>query len=130
MNLSRASVLALQRHFVGALSTPSRTWLEPLPAPRLAFVGSVVRRGRDGCVLDLGTTGSPGDERHAVRISHRGAERLQVRLAAIPPWLHAQWQDAESDTVTLELGQPAATLALAAGNENDGDFQGSLQFVV
>jgi len=55
MNLSRDAMLALERHFVGALSAPARTWLEPVPVSQLAFAGSAVQSKAGGCAVDFGT---------------------------------------------------------------------------
>lgn len=130
MNVSRDSVLALQRHFLGALRTPARTWFELLPATRIGFTGSTVRRAAGGCLLDLGTVDSPGVERHTVRISHRGAGRVEVRIAGAPEWLQARWRDGRSDTAVLESGSAGVTLALTATHAADSDFRGSLQLLV
>ncbi|MEA2465484.1 MAG: hypothetical protein QOJ98_3231, partial [Acidobacteriota bacterium] len=130
MNVSRDSVLALQRHFLGALRTPARTWLEPLPGARIAFTGSAVRRAAAGCLLDFGIVDSPGVERHSVRISHRGADRAQIRIAGTPEWLQARWRDVRSDTAVLESGNTAVTLELTATHAADSDFRGSLQLLV
>ena len=130
MSLSRESLLALQRHFLGALSAPSRTWLEPLPLARLAYVGSIVHRGPGGCVLDFGTVASPGKEHHAIRISHRGPEHVEVRIAGTPPWLKARWRDAGGDRITLQFGTPAAMLDLTIAHDSDDDFRGSLRLAI
>jgi hypothetical protein len=117
MNLSRDSVLALQRHFLGALSVPARTWLEPLPAPRLAFAGSALRRSRETCVLDFGTVETPGEERRTLRVFHTGPEQVDVRLGDFPSWLEVRWRDRTS-------------LELLARHATESEFRGSLRFVV
>lgn len=129
MTLSRESILALQRHFLGALSAPARTWLEPLPASRLALRGAVLRSRGDGCMLDLGTVESPGEERHSVRVAHPGPERVEVRLAGTPRWLEARWSDGE-DVVMLDGGSSGATLDLIVVHDTECEFQGMLTFAV
>lgn len=116
MNVSRDSVLALQRHFLGALCAPARTWLEPLPAPRLAFAGSALRRAGNDCVLDFGVVETPCEERQVVRVFEPGAEWVDVRLDAAPPWLEAQWLD-------------RSTLELRVAHDGESELRGALRFV-
>jgi hypothetical protein len=117
MNVSRDSVLALQRHFLGALSAPARTWLEPLPSPRLAFAAAALRRAGEACVLDFGTVETPGEERHTLRLFLPGAAHADVRLADFPSWLEVRWID-------------RATLELLARHDGENTFHGSLRFLV
>lgn len=116
MNVSRDSVLALQRHFLGALSAPARMWIEPLPAPRLAFAGSALRREGSDCVLDFGVVDTPGEERQLVRVFEPGEASVDVQLGATPAWLEAQWLDRR-------------TLELRAAHDVEGEFHGVLRFV-
>jgi hypothetical protein len=127
MNLSRESVLALQRHFLGALSAPARTWLEPMPASPLAFAGRFVRLDRDGCVVDFGSVESPGHERDVVRVHNRTLESVKVRLTDVPPWLTATWRGAADDVVSIA---PVGTafLELAASHDAERDFDGTIRF--
>lgn len=111
MMLSRDSVLALQRHFLGALSEPAHTWLEPVDGARVTFVGSAVRLDGEGCLFDFGTVESPGEDRRLLRISERGAH-----ISEQPPWLSVRWID-------------DATLELIAIHDADRDFCDSLGFV-
>lgn len=117
MTLSPESVLALQRHFLGSLTVPARTWLEPLPAPRLAFAGSALRHSRGQCVLDFGTVETPGEERRVLRVFDAADERAEIRLADFPPWLAARWID-------------GTTLELLASHRAESDVRGVLRFVV
>ncbi len=126
MNLSRDSVLALQRHFLGALRAPARTWLEPMPSPRLLFLGGAIRAG----VLDLGTVSSPGAERCHVRVCNRDAERVDVRLADLPSWLTARWVSAEGESVSLDGGGAGAAVDVVVVHDAEGEFHGVLQFAV
>jgi hypothetical protein len=124
MNLSRDSVLALQRHFLGALRAPARTWLEPVLSPRLVFLGGAIRSG----VLDLGSVSSPGAERTRIRVCNRGAEQIDVRLSDAPAWLTARWISAEGDTVHIDGGGPGAVLELLVVHDTEQEFHGALQF--
>ncbi len=130
MNLSRDSMHALQRHFLGALSAPARTWLEPLPSPPLAFAGNAIRPARDGCVLDFGSVASPGEERRLVRVCNRGMKRADVRLADPPPWLTARWLDGNGDAISLGSGDAGATLEVFVKHDAECEFRGVLRFLV
>jgi hypothetical protein len=127
MNLSRDSIFALQRHFLGALSAPSRTWLEPLPSQPLIFIGDALRALSDGCVVDFGSVSSPGEERRLVRVCNRGAEQADVRLDEPPAWLMAAWLDRDGDTASLAGGE-SATLELIVPHDAERDFRGTLRF--
>lgn len=127
MNLSRDSILALQRHFLGALSVPSRTWLEPLPIQPLVVAGAALRSQSDGCVIDFGSVSSPGEERCLVQVGNRGLERVDVRLGAPPAWLLASWVDAGGDTVSLATGE-SASLELIIPHDVEREFAGDLRF--
>lgn len=129
MNLSRESMLALQRHFLGALSAPARTWLEPLPLRPLAYAGDAVRAAADGCTLDLGSVTSPGEERHFVRVCNRGTERIDVRLGDRPEWLTARWTGNGSETVTLHPGEAGAQLEIVVAHDAEQEFHGTVQFL-
>jgi len=124
MNLSRDSVLALQRHFLGALRAPARTWLEAVPTPRLVFLGGAIRSG----VLDLGRVSSPGTEKTRVRVCHPGVGRIDVRLSDAPPWLTARWLSAEGGTVRIDGGGPGAVLELLAVHDTEQELDGALRF--
>lgn len=130
MKLSRDSMHALQRHFLGALSAPARTWLEPQSPVRLAFAGSAIRSTRDGCVLDFGSVASPGEERHLVRVSSRGTKPVNVRLAGRPSWLSARWVDADGDSVSLASGDAGATLEVLVTHDAEREFRGAFSFLV
>lgn len=127
MTLSRDSIFALQRHFLGALSAPSRTWLEPLPSQPLVFIGDAMRSHSDGCVVDFGSVSSPGEERRLVRVCNRGAEQADVRLDEPPAWLIATWLERDGDTASLASGQ-SATLELIVPHDAEREFRGSLRF--
>jgi hypothetical protein len=129
MNFSRDSVLALQRHFLGALSTPSCTWLEPLPAKRLAFDGTIVRSTDGGCLLDLGTVTSPGEERHTVRVSNPGTKPVEVRIGHVAPWMTVRWLETPKDTVTLDGGDAGAILELTVAHDGEIKLAGTLRLV-
>jgi hypothetical protein len=129
MNLTRDSMLALQRHFLGALSTPARTWLEPLPSPPLAFAGEALRWDREGCVLDLGDVRSPGEERHRVRVCNRGAKHIDVRVAEVPAWLTARWLESGGDAISLASEAAGATLEVVVAHDEEREFRGTIAFV-
>jgi len=130
MNLSRESMLALERHFVGVLSAPARVWLEPLPASQLAFAGCAVRSHRGECVVEFGTVDSPGRETHLVRVINRGGQAVQVHLAEHPKWLSARWLDASHDPVPAGAGEAGETLELVAVHDVENRFGGCLRFLV
>src|SRR6201999_3075842 len=129
MSLSRDSVLALQRHFLGALSNPASTWLELLPPRRLVYSGMIVAGAGDDCLLDFGTVVSPGEECRTVRVSNPGAEALEVRIADMPPWTWAGWLETSTDAVTI-AGNGESTLELRASHDSDGAFDGTMQLAV
>jgi len=129
MNVSRESILALQRHFLGALSAPSRTWLEPLPAQPLVFAGAAIRAGRDGCAVDFGSVSSPGEERCVIRVGNRETGPVDVRLDDPPAWLMASWAGVDEDSVTLGSGETAA-LELIVIHDAEREFAGALRFLV
>lgn len=124
MNLSRDSVLALQRHFLGALRAPARTWLEPVPSSRLVFFGNAIRSG----ILDLGSVSSPGAEHSRVRVCNRGTQPIDVRLTDAPAWLTARWAQAASDTVPVGGDGRGAVLDVLVVHDTEQEFQGVLQF--
>ena len=126
MKLSRDSVLALQRHFLGALRAPARTWLEPLPSPPLVFRGDALRSG----TLDLGSVSSPGEERCVVRICNRSAERVDVRIGAAPAWLTARWLGVDGDTAPVGCGDSGVTLEIRVIHDDEREFRGTLPFVL
>ncbi|HYC60684.1 MAG TPA: hypothetical protein VEK79_14055 [Thermoanaerobaculia bacterium] len=112
MNLSRDAVLALQRHFLGALSAPARTWLEPLPSPPLIFAGRDIRPAPEGCELDLGNVVSPG---HARSLLHVFSGDGEIRLVDQPSWLTSRWVD---DT----------SLEVVIAHDVEREFRGALRF--
>lgn len=128
MTLTRESILALERHFVGALTAPSRTWLEPLPQQPLVFTGAALRFDGEVPALDLGTVSSPGEERHIVRVCNRGAERAGVAIEP-PAWLLASWIDRDDETISLATGE-AASVEVILPHDAEREFQGALQFRV
>jgi hypothetical protein len=127
MTLSRDSIFALQRHFLGALSAPSRTWLEPLPSQPLVFIGDALRAHSDGSAVDFGSVSSPGEERRLVRVCNRGAEQADVRLDEPPAWLIATWIERDGDTASLASGE-SATLELIVPHDAEREFRGTLRF--
>src|SRR5262245_62104705 len=101
MNLSRDSILALQRHFLGALGAPPDTGLELLRAQPLLFAGDSIRAGDEDCAADFGTVSSPGEERRLIRVGNRRSEGVVVRLGESPVWLMARWADAEGESASI-----------------------------
>jgi hypothetical protein len=130
MNLSRDSILALQRHFLGALSGPARTWLEPLPSSPLVFVGDAIRTEHGEPLLDFGCVASPGEEHRLLRVCNRGSEDLEVRMHEPPPWLSAGWLESDGDRVLLRSGHPGATAELIVPHDAEREFRGALRFEV
>jgi len=126
MNLSRESILALERHFVGALTAPSRTWLEPLPVQLLAFACEAIRFDGDATTIDLGTVSSPGEERRIVHVCNRSAEDVEITLEP-PAWLLASWIDRDEETIALAPGDVAA-LELILPHDAEREYRGALQF--
>jgi len=124
MKLSRDSVLALQRHFLGALRAPARAWLEPLPSPPLVILGGAIRSG----TLDLGSVSSPGQERCRVRVCNRSAQRIEVRIAEVPSWLTVRWLGVEGDTVAMAGGEAGASLEVLVIHDEERQFHGVLRF--
>lgn len=116
MNFSRESALALQRHYVGALSNPAATWLEPMPASHLAFAGSAIRADRDGCMLDFGTVDSPAGERRTVRVFRPGDHAAAIRFGEAPAWLEAEWMQ----------GQSGAVLSVQIIDDAEGERSGAV----
>jgi hypothetical protein len=127
MTLSRDSIFALQRHFLGALSAPSHTWLEPLPSQPLVFIGDALRAHSDGSAVDFGSVSSPGEERRLVRVCNRGAEQADVRLDEPPAWLIATWLERDGDTASLASGE-SAMLELIVPHDAEREFRGTLRF--
>lgn len=130
MSLSRETMLALERHFVGALSAPARTWLEPVPASQLAFAGSAVRGSDGGCAIDFGTVDSPGCDARRVRVLNRGRESVDVTIGNRPSWLTVRWRDAERDAVTIAAGRAGETIELTAVHDAEKRFDGCIRFLV
>jgi len=130
MNLSRESMLALERHFVGVLSAPARAWLEPLPASQLAFAGSAIRSHDGKCVVDFGTVDSPGRECHLVRVINRGRQPAQVHLAEHPKWLSAHWLGGSRDPVPVGADDAGETLELVAAHDVESRFDGCIRFLI
>lgn len=126
MNLTRESLLALQRHFLGTLNAPPRTWLEALPSPPLVFAGETLRWEDAHCVLDLGDVRSPGEERQRVRVCNRGAERLDVRIQEVPPWLTARWLGARGDAISIASKDVGATLEVVVAHDEEREFRGAV----
>ena len=87
MSFSVTSALALQRHYVGALSKPATTWLEPAPAAQLAFAGDALRIDQEGCVLDFGTVDAPRGQWRSVRVFVPGTMPVSMRVSEAPPWV-------------------------------------------
>jgi hypothetical protein len=101
MNLSRDSALALQRHYVGALSQAATTWLESLPANRVAFAGGAIRTDGESCVLDFGVVDTPNGERRAVRIFQPGPQPISIRVSEVPAWIVADWSDETNASILI-----------------------------
>jgi hypothetical protein len=129
MNLSRESMLALERHFVGALSAPVRTWLEPAPASRLVFAGSVLRSRAGECLIDLGTVESPGREHHLLRVGNRGLHPVLVHIGDSPRWLAVRWRDVPGGVLSVAPGA-AETIELIAAHDGESQFHDSIRFLV
>jgi len=126
MNISPDSVRALERHFVGTLSLPSRLWLDSVPLSHVVVTGSAALRGAgDGCALDLGTVESPGAERQVVRIAGARPEVVEMKLGGVPPWLTARWLQAVGDAIRVE-SRAGAELELTATHDvlKQTDFAG------
>jgi hypothetical protein len=130
MNLSREAMLALERHFVGALSAPARTWLEPVPASQFAFAGSAVRARDGGCAVDFGTVDSPGRDTQLVRVANRGPHSVDVYIGDHPAWLAVRWRDAKGDAVPAAAGAAGETLELVAVHDAEKRFDGFIRFLV
>lgn len=130
MNLSRDSVLALERHFLGALSAPARTWLEPVPASQLAFAGAALESHTGGCYLDFGTAQSPGRECRLVRVINLGSETVRIRISECPPWLTATWRDSSHRDVSCAAGTAGEVLELVAVHDGESEFRGFIRFQI
>jgi len=126
MNLPPDSVRALERHFVGALSLPSRLWLDPLPLSHVVISGGDALRdaGGGGCAIDFGVVESPGAERQVVRITNAA----QMTMIDAAPWLAARWTtdagyEAELELVAahdvLKQTELAGAVHIAAGGERE-----------
>lgn len=87
MSFSVYSALALQRHYVGALSKPATTWLEPSAAVQLAFAGDALRVDDEGCMLDFGTVELSLGEWRSVRMFVPGTMPVSMRVSEAPPWV-------------------------------------------
>lgn len=112
MNLTPQSVAGLKRHLLGALSLPSRIWLEPVLSPRLSFASAPpLRISGDDCLLDLGRVASPGTERRTIRVRNRGWKQVRVRIIEVPPWIDVKWRDEEGSSIGLAPGSAGADLA-------------------
>ena len=132
MNVSPDSVRALERHFVGALSSPSRLWLDPLPLSHVVVSGGeALRSDGDACSIDFGVVESPGTERQVVRISNAWPELVEMKLGDAPPWLAARWLYVAGDTVRVDAGG-AAELELSAAHDalKQTGFDGAVQLFV
>lgn len=106
MTLSRDSVLALKRHFVGGLQVPSPLWLEPVPAPQVLLTSDALRGG----LLDFGVVSSPGRERRIVRVTDHSDRAVTTELQEAPPWLHARWLASDELELTTEHSVSRETL--------------------
>lgn len=117
MSISPDSVRALERHFVGTLSLPSRLWLDSVPLSHVVVTGSdALRSAGDGCVLDLGAVESPGTERQVVRIASARPEVVEMKLGDVAPWLAARWLQAAGDAIRVE-SRAGAELELTATHD-------------
>lgn len=104
MNVSPQSALALQRHYLGALRTPARTWIEALPPARLAFAGSAIRRTPGGgCALDFGIVDAALHERRTVRVFQPGGRPAAIRIDDFASWLAVEWLDGESGSLVVQV---------------------------
>lgn len=133
MKLSEESFVGLKRHFLGALTEPSRLWIVPSPGPRLLFTArGVLQRREGGCTADFGTVNSPGQETRTLRVSNLGAETITVALQRLPSWLDAHWvQPGGGEIVHLTPGEEGAELALTVEHDflKDTILRGSITFL-
>ncbi|HEX7681811.1 MAG TPA: hypothetical protein VF713_27070, partial [Thermoanaerobaculia bacterium] len=126
MTISPESVRALERHFVGTLSLPSRLWLDCVPLLHVVVTGSAALCGAgDGCAIDLGTVESPGAERQVVRIAGARPEVVEMKLGGVAPWLTARWLQVAGDAIRVE-SRAGAELELTATHDvlKKTDFAG------
>lgn len=121
MTLTRDSVLALQRHYLGALSRPARTWLEPLPAARLAYGGPAVRMEGDACVVDFGVVAEARGAERFVRVFRPGGREPDIRVAEVPEGVEAEW---------VRRGDGAIRLAIRLTADVDGTLSSSMTLLV
>jgi hypothetical protein len=128
MSLSLDSVRALERHFVGTLTLPSRLWLDAVPLSHLVVTGGeALRSAGDSCALDLGIVDSPGTERQIVRIASGQPEAVDMKLREVAPWLAARWLHGAGNTVRVESGA-AAEIEIVAAHDvlKQTDFAGTV----
>jgi hypothetical protein len=130
MNVSREEMLALERHFVGALSAPARTWLEPVPASQLAFAGRAITSRSGGCAADLGVVESPGREVQFVRVINRDRHPVLVHIGECPRWLSARWCEVDENIVPIAAGAAGATLELTVTHDTENELLGRIRFLV
>lgn len=129
MNLSRDSALALQRHYVGALSQSATTWLESLPAKRVAFAGGAIRTDGENCVLDFGVVDTPNGEQRAVRIFQPGPQPLSLRVSEVPEWVIADWSHDKDESILIvriagdREGERCGDLTLRIRDERGARFE-------
>lgn len=133
MNFSHEAFVGLKRHFLGALTEPPRLWVVPAQGPRLLFTArGALRQSERGCIVDFGTTESPGKELRTVRVSNLGPETITVALQELPPWLAARWlQAGDGEVVHLTPGEEGAELELTAEHDflKDTTLDGSLRLL-
>lgn len=125
MNLSRESALALQRHYVGALSQSATTWLESLPVNRVAFAGRAIRADGECCVLDFGVVDTPKGEQRAVRVFQPGTQPLSIGVSEAPAWIVAEWSN---EILTVQIaddheGERSDDLTLRIRDERGARFE-------
>ena len=126
MNISPDSVRALERHFVGTLSLPSRLWLDSVPLSQVVVTASdALRSVASGCALDLGTVESPGTERQVVRIASGRPEVVGMTLGTVVPWFTARWLQADGKDIRVE-SRAGAELEITATHDvlKETDFAG------
>jgi hypothetical protein len=116
MTLPRESVLALQRHFLGVLSVPAHTTLEPRHDTQLALIGDAIRTDGDDWLLDFGVVDSSNAARSTLRVVSAG-ELARVRCIDTPRWLRFSSSDSGYEVLASHEGEgehhAALTLTIA-----------------
>jgi hypothetical protein len=106
MNLSSDAFLGLKRHFLGALTEPSRVRLVPAPGPLVIFSSrGTLRPGAQGCTLDLGTLPQEESRWPILRATCAGEEALTLTLPQTAPGAVLRWAGAAGPTARLVPGE-------------------------